>query len=184
MIKTTLTAAVLAASFGLAAALPAQADHDRRSGPGWNQPQSQSYGPGQSQRSHREQTLSVGQAQIQLMRNGYTHPRYIRTTRRAHEFTAMHRGRPVNVAVHLRTGRISQAHAIPPRATPMPRHQPVTLIGIHRAAALLHSRGYREIGDWKQDGASYLATARDRRGFRVRIHMNAYTGEIININRI
>jgi hypothetical protein len=79
----------------------------------------------------------------------------------------------------------SAARDLALRETKVPFSSVAQIAGSHEAAIRqLEARGYQQITGLVRRGDNFVAQARDQNGVKVRVVMNARTGEIVGLSRI
>jgi hypothetical protein len=80
---------------------------------------------------------------------------------------------------------ISAARDLAPHETRVPRSSVAQVIGSNEAAIRqLEARGFRNVTGLMRRGDNFVAQAKDQSGMKVRVVMNARTGEIVGLSRI
>ena len=80
---------------------------------------------------------------------------------------------------------LSAAHDLPPHQTRVPHASIAQVIGNNDAAIRqLEARGFRNVTGLVRRGDNFIAQAKDHNGMKVRVVMNARTGEIVGLSRI
>jgi hypothetical protein len=80
---------------------------------------------------------------------------------------------------------LSAARDLPPHQTPVPYASIAQVIGNNDAAIRqLEARGFRNVTGLVRRGDNFIAQAKDQNGMKVRVVMNARTGEIVGLSRI
>jgi hypothetical protein len=79
----------------------------------------------------------------------------------------------------------SAARDLALRETKVPLSSVAQIVGSNEAAIRqLEARGYRQISGLVRRGDNFIAQAKDQNGVKVRVVMNARTGEIVGLSRI
>lgn len=82
-------------------------------------------------------------------------------------------------------GLRSAAWSLAPRETSAPRSSIAQVVGSNDAAIRqLEARGFQNINGLVRRGDNFIAQAKDPAGVKVRVVMNARTGEIVGLSRI